>query len=143
MGTIRSLNPETHQILCTRTKEVVETIANSFHVEAEFVFLESYPALINDRGAAKLVEQVGRDQFGEENVVTNPPASMGGEDFAFFAQQVPSAMFRLGIRPRDKTSIPKLHHPQFDFGDEPIEHGIAMHSLIAEKYLHQGLNGNP
>ena len=60
--------------------------------------------------------------------------SMGGEDFAFVAQQVPAVLFRLGTRSGESTSYP-LHHPSFDLEESMLPFGTAMLASIAINYL--------
>ena len=54
----------------------------------------------------------------------------GGEDFAYFANEVPGFYFRLGITDPDKGSG-GLHTPTFRADDGSIEIGVrAMVSLV-------------
>ena len=56
--------------------------------------------------------------------------TMGAEDFAFYLEHVPGAMFRLG------TGCPSLlHTPKYDFGDAPLEPGILLFTQIALRFL--------
>ena len=67
--------------------------------------------------------------LGQENVVEVLP-STGGEDFAYFANEVPGLYFRLGI---EKPGLPSgaLHTPTFRADDDSIEVGIrAMIALV-------------
>jgi amidohydrolase len=58
---------------------------------------------------------------------------MGGEDFAFYLEQVPGAMIRLG------TGIPgsgqhfDIHQSRFDVDERAIGHGIRVmvHTALA------------
>jgi len=53
---------------------------------------------------------------------------MGGEDFAFLGQKVPSCYWALGLaRPGERH--PALHAPDFDFNDEAL--GTGIHMMVA------------
>ena len=49
----------------------------------------------------------------------------GGEDFAYFAAEVPAAYFFLGAG-REGEDTPSCHHPDFDFDDGLIPVGMRM-----------------
>ncbi len=137
-GTIRTLSPEVRQ----RTHELVRQIATqtavAYGATAEVEIEPGYPPLINDQGAADLVAEVGEGVVGSEKVVRIEPPSMGGEDFAYYAERVPAAMWRLGVRPKNQTTAPGLHTPTFDFNDAAIPTAIAMHCETARRALTPG-----
>ena len=54
-----------------------------------------------------------------------------GEDFGWFSQQFPSAMFGLG----SGLSTPALHHNDYDFPEEIIPTGIEMFYQIIKNIL--------
>jgi amidohydrolase len=55
---------------------------------------------------------------------------MGAEDFSFYLTHAPGAMLRLGT-----GCAYKLHHPQYDFGDAPLETGIGLFVAITQRFL--------
>ena len=59
---------------------------------------------------------------GEENIFPNT-RSMGGEDFAFFAQRKPAAMFRLGVRSEEKGCVYSTHQDRFDLDEDALQVG--------------------
>jgi len=52
---------------------------------------------------------------------------MGAEDFAFYLEKVPGAMFRLGVG----TDVSALHTPTYNFSDGALPHGIALLARLA------------
>lgn len=54
-----------------------------------------------------------------------------GEDFGYFTQRFPGAMFGLGAG----MDSPALHNPDYDFPDEIIITGISIFDTIIEKQL--------
>ena len=49
--------------------------------------------------------------FGEENYIYNPFPSMGSEDFAYYGEIIPAAMYRLGtgfINQKMQVFIPQV-----------------------------------
>ena len=73
-------------------------------------------------------------KVGEENVFDLKEPNMGGEDFAYFAQKVPSVFMFIGIA--NNESEPVIHHnPYFKWDSKNV--GILAQSLsqIAIDYL--------
>jgi len=66
---------------------------------------------------------------GEENVTVKEIPGMGGEDFAYFAQEVPSAFFSIGCRP-EEDAYPG-HNPKFKVDENCIPVGLEMMMRIA------------
>ena len=60
---------------------------------------------------------------------------MGAEDFGFFMEDAPGAMFFLGCKMGD---FERRHHdPQFDVNEECFPIGAAMFAEAAMRYLKQ------
>ncbi|MFQ5489081.1 MAG: M20 family metallopeptidase [Phycisphaerae bacterium] len=134
-GTVRALNQDSHAKVLDRVRQVMTHVAGAFECQAQLEVHPGYPALENDATCADLVARVATDLLGTDAVTTDPPSGMGGEDFAFFARQVPAAWYRIGVCPTDQPSYPALHSPQFDFADQAIEVGVQMHCRIAQRFL--------
>ena len=134
-GTIRALRQGSYDALVRRVRHIVATTAHAHGCTAAVDFLPGYPALANDPTCARIVADVAADLFGADSVITDPPPSMGGEDFAFYARRVPAALFRIGVAQPDGPSCPPLHSPRFDFPDAAIDIGVRLHCEIAHRCL--------
>ncbi|MCA9251968.1 MAG: amidohydrolase [Phycisphaerales bacterium] len=133
-GTIRALDSQAHAAAKQQLSHFVQATAANFSIQADLRFIEDYPVLINDADCAALVAEVATETLGAENVVTQANPGMGGEDFAFYAQHVPAAMYRLGLRPKGTLEYPNLHNPHFNFNDDAIATGAIMQSTIAHRF---------
>ncbi|MDZ7343223.1 MAG: amidohydrolase [candidate division KSB1 bacterium] len=131
-GTIRTLQAETRERMTRRLPELVENIARSFGGHAEVKIDPGYPSLINDDHMVDLIETVAREVVEPANVVELKEPSMGGEDFAYYLQKYPGAMFRLGAGPASP-----LHADTFDFNDEALAIGMMMMANLALRFLQQ------
>jgi len=129
-GTIRTLQAETRERMNRRFTELVQGVAQSFGGRAEVKLDPGYPSLVNDERMVDLVEKVAAEIVGASKVVELKEPSMGGEDFAYYLQKYPGAMFRLGVGP-----APSLHSDTFNFNDEALETGIMMMASLAVKVL--------
>jgi amidohydrolase len=134
-GTVRGLRQGSHDAVIERVRQVVETTAATHGCSGGVEFLFGYPSLVNDPTCADLVAGVVAEVLGSEAVLEGPGASLGGEDFAFFARRVPAAFYRIGVCPPDAPSCPPLHSPQYDFPDAAIEIGVRLHCEVAFRFL--------
>jgi len=134
-GTIRALSADGHASARQLVQRFVTGTATCFELRADVAFNPSYPVLINDAACAALVADVGGKLLGPDKVLTQYPPSMGGEDFAFYAQRVPATMFRLGLQPAGVIDYPHLHSPRFNFNDDALPVGIQMLCGIAAQFL--------
>ena len=62
------------------------------------------------------------------------PPSTGGEDFAFYCEQIPGVFFRLGSGNEDERTRYPLHHPMFDLDETAMPYGVGMLSSIALEF---------
>ncbi|HUN81486.1 MAG TPA: M20 family metallopeptidase [Phycisphaerae bacterium] len=136
-GTIRTINPATRRRAVELFTQITRQTAAAFGATADVRVHDGYPVCVNDAGAAALVEDTAREVLGPDKVAGSVPASMGGEDFAYYAEQVPAAFWRLGVRIGDPARQPTLHQSTYNFPDEAIPIAIRMHCEIARRFLAQ------
>jgi len=79
------------------------------------------PALIAD--AVAVAERI----LGKANVIQEKP-EMGGEDFSYFAREVPSTMLLLGVEPKGSTAV--LHSPYFAADEDGIGVGVRVMAAV-------------
>lgn len=136
-GTIRTLDAAVRQNAVGRFESLVEQTAAAFGARASVEVQWGYPVLVNDEAASAFVSEVAREVVGTSRVDDRQRPSMGGEDFAYYAERVPAAFWRLGVRRGDPAHQPTLHQPNYDFADEAIPLGVRMHCEIARRFLRQ------
>ena len=61
---------------------------------------------------------------------------MGGEDFAYFAEMVPSVYYFIGITPKGKDKV-LHHHPSFQYDDKNLIILSESMAQIAVDYLNE------
>jgi amidohydrolase len=133
-GTIRTLTPERRKATGEAVRRIAEGLAAAFRATAEVTLQEGYPPTINDPACVDYVARIGAEVLGPENVVWLQQPSMGGEDFAYYLQQVPGALFRLGVGP---DSAP-LHNAHFNFNDAALRPGLRMLCHLAWQFAEKG-----
>ena len=132
-GTLRALSAESRELLEGRLKELVESTAKAHGGEAGIEYYGGYPLLVNDQFESSYVRGIAEKVAGADKVVWDYPPTLGAEDFAFFAEQVPASFFWLGLEP-EGVQAPSLHHPCFDFNDEAIPTAIRMFCELVRNY---------
>ncbi len=133
-GTIRTFKEETRKLVPSIIEDLVRGITTSQGATYEFKYKANYPALINDKYMTSFAKESLKKVVGEENVFDLKEPNMGGEDFAYFAQKVPSVFMFIGIA--NNESEPVIHHnPYFKWDSKNV--GILAQSLsqIAIDYL--------
>ncbi len=130
-GTVRALRAATRDLLRARLIEIVRGVCAAHGCTAEVEWHEGYPVTHNDPAATEAWFGTARAALGEEAVGLVEHPTMGGEDFAFYAREVPSVFFYLGLRPPDRDRVPTLHQPDFDFDDRAIPTGVELFVRLA------------
>ncbi len=135
MGTIRTLDSGVRSRVVERFCAIVEQTAAAFGAKAHVDLGWGYPVLVNDPAASAFVASVARAVVGDDKVDDTVRPSMGGEDFAYYAQRVPAVLWRLGVRQGDPAKQATLHQPTYDFPDAAIAPAVRMHCEIATHFL--------
>ncbi len=132
-GTTRAIGDGVQARIRERMKEISKGVASAFDVACNLDFTDGYPAVINDSGISRLLYDTAIDLFGKDRAEYMRP-STGGEDFAFFAQQKPSAIIRLGCGPSSGGFNP-LHSPYFDIDERILGLGVELFTAAVQRYL--------
>ncbi|UCD76093.1 MAG: amidohydrolase [Phycisphaerales bacterium] len=130
-GTVRTLKPETQTMATERLKAIAGDVARAHGCRAEVDYIPGYPVTANSPEAVEIFRTEARAVVDEDQVIDIPQPFMGGEDFAFYCQAVPSCFFLLGLCPPDREAMPNLHQPTFDFNDEAIATGMELFCRLA------------
>lgn len=133
-GTIRTLSPEVRTLAKQRVADLAANIAAAAGATARVEFDLGIPVLRNDPKLGEWSESVLKKELGETNVRRDPPR-MIAEDFAFFADEVPSFYFFLGVGNRAKGITAALHTPEFDIDESSLATGVqAMGRLVVDYF---------
>lgn len=129
-GTLRTLSAESAEKAKEMMVEISRSIASIHSCRIDLEFGQHTPPVINDAAIARRLRNAGIEILGETNVRDIAQPSMGAEDFSFIAQQVPAAMFRLGVAGIDVGSEP-LHTPKFDIDESALPIGASVLAMAA------------
>lgn len=127
--TMRAWSPERMNLLKSEVEHLTARIAAEHGLTHRIKWFEYFPASVNDRECNEIISQAATQNGLPLKRMPHPMRF--GEDFGWFAQRYPSAMFGLG----SGINTPALHHADYDFPDELLPTGIMMFQSIIEQVL--------
>ncbi len=130
LGTVRCLDNKLYEKLPQWIETIVQNIASNYGAQANIKFKSIAPPVYNNPELTNLLSNSAKNFIDEEDVVYLENPSLGAEDFAFFLQDVPGTMFRLGVA-GDKGCAP-LHSGHFSLDERSLELGIKIltHTIV-------------
>jgi amidohydrolase len=133
-GTARTLTPDLRKKIKESIHRRCQGIAQAGACDLDFRWEDGYPPTVNDPAMTAYVAKVARSTFGEDRFLTVPRPAMGGEDFAYYLEQIPGAFFLVGVEPANQNTYPTLHSDQYDFTDAALETAITMFVSLARNW---------
>jgi amidohydrolase len=131
-GTVRTADVRVQERVISLMQQIAKGVAEAHGAQAEIEYRKGYPASINDPALVKRMLPALQRVTGSKNVVEVQP-SMGGEDFAYFAQKVPGFYLGLGVARAGVENPAGLHTPDFEVDERALLTGLrAMASLLWE-----------
>jgi len=124
IGTVRCTNPKIFKTIGNWLNENICSIANSCGADAKVIFREITPPVNNNSRINRFIRDSGIKVLGKENVFELQKPSLGAEDFAEFLNEIPGAMFRLGVS--SSNGCAPLHSSKFDPDERAIAVGIKV-----------------
>jgi amidohydrolase len=140
IGTLRTFDPQQREAILKSIERLVTQTASASGATGTFeVDPGSNPVVYNDPELTRRVLPSLQRVAGEANVRPVPLVT-GAEDFAFFAQQVPSFFFFVGVTPRDQNPLlaASNHSPLFYVDEKALPTGARALATVALDYLATG-----
>jgi len=132
VGTVRTFQPEVQSLVERRLNELCSAVALGFGATASVRYERVYPATVNSPREAAFAAHVAQSLVGADHVVQDMEPSMGAEDFSFMLQVKPGAYLRIGQGGEGSCF---LHNSRYDFNDEILPLGAALHAGLVEQSL--------
>lgn len=108
-GTVRTYNPEVRDTVESRVNAILEGITGAYGGSYELDYDRGTPSVINDPALSREMAGYLSDAPGVDEVLELPP-TMGGEDFAYFSNEIPG--FSTGSVPPGRISRRAACTPQ-------------------------------
>jgi len=132
-GTVRTYSTAAQDLVQRRMDEILDGVATAGGGSYTLDYERGSPPVVNDvtltEQAVPAIERV----IGKDHVLELEPA-MVGEDFSYFANEVPGFYFRLGVL-KPGTVSGDHHTPTFQADDSAIPIGIRVMTAVLLDYL--------
>jgi amidohydrolase len=132
-GTVRTYKEDLRNEVERRMRQILDGITKANGATFEMEYQRNAPATVNDPALTQTVQPLLERILGAGNVKLVEP-TMGGEDFAYFANQVPGFYYRLGVL-KPGTTSGGLHTPNFRADDGAVPVGIRSMARLVVDYL--------
>lgn len=139
-GTLRTLSQRHRAKLHEAVERLANGIAAAHGAEARVTITPGFPVTHCDPRAVALGEAVTGALFGNEAFRRLDQPIMGAEDFSYVLEQVPGAIFFLGVAHdgADWQACPAIHSPRMVVDETVLPRGAALLAGCAEQFLARG-----
>lgn len=135
LGTARAYSNELLNCIGERIESVVKSVCSGFGATYEFDYDKQYPPVINDENTSLKLSDSCCEILGKDNCIYGGMPTMASEDFAFFCEEKPSVLFKLGCRNEEKGITAPIHNANFDVDEETLKYGVAAFTKFALDFL--------
>jgi len=132
-GTLRMLDRNAWEAAEPLVRSLVTAIVEPTGVAAEISYGPGVPPVVNTAGAVDVQRAAVLAALGAD-ALADAEQSMGGEDFAWYLNQAPGALARLGVR-RPGAAAFDLHQGTFDIDESALEVGVRYTVALAREAL--------
>ncbi|MCL1991293.1 MAG: M20 family metallopeptidase [Defluviitaleaceae bacterium] len=136
IGTVRTFDKEVQQLITEEMEKIIKGLCDAAGATYTFEYTKGYPALVNHEQATKLLIKSLEKIVPKEKIIEMDPM-MGGEDFAYYLEQVPGTFFNTGARNDEKGITYPHHHPKFDIDEDSLLYAAQALVTVALDYLNQ------
>ena len=133
-GTCRNHDPAVRDMCEKRIESIATGIAEGMGASCTVNYIRGYSPVINNEEMYQLFKETAGELLGADHVHLIESASLGGEDFSFFAEQVPGIFFHLGCRFPDEKPAP-AHNEKFKPNPDGFVDGQRVMITTALNYL--------
>ncbi|MEN8904891.1 MAG: M20 family metallopeptidase [Clostridiales bacterium] len=132
-GTVRSFNSSLDYKIFKKIDTLIESITKTFDVEYKLFYEVEYPPVINDEEIVDLIIKSAKDILAPKDIFNNAIPLMLAEDFAYYTQKVPGALFHLGCL--NVNSNYNLHSNKFNPDENCIQFGLELIAYTVLNFL--------
>jgi amidohydrolase len=137
-GTVRTRTPVLRRKVPAIIRKTLKATCFQFGAKGRMEYIKGYPPVYCDPVFTSLVIEASSAILGRRSVTTSPGLEMGGEDFAYFAEEVPGVTMFVGVGNPAKGKTAGLHTTAFDIDEDALKVGVAAMAYSAYKYLEKG-----
>ncbi|MDD4603519.1 MAG: M20 family metallopeptidase [Bacteroidales bacterium] len=133
-GTVRTFNETWRREIHQRIEKISVALAEGMGGHCEVRIAHGYPFLKNNPELTEKLQILASGFLGKHQVKAIEPR-MTAEDFSYFAEKIPSCLFRLGIANKSRNLNANLHTNNFDVDESSIATGMSLMAWFAVNLL--------
>lgn len=133
-GTVRTFEKEVQDQVMDRMEGIRKGIEESYGVKCELEYNKGYPAVLNTDEALDALLEATDDDTDFITSVEEVELSMGGEDFAYYLEEVPGAFFNIGTMNKELETDYPHHHPRFDIDEAGMKAGVESYLRLITNF---------
>ena len=123
-GTLRTADHATWASLEETVRSLVASVLAPTGVGYVLDHVRGVPPVVNDGASTRILHDAGV-AVGGEHASADTEQSSGGEDFAWYLEEAPGALARLGVWPGEGPQR-DIHQPTFDLDERAIPFGVRV-----------------
>lgn len=133
-GTVRTYDEDWRLEVHRRIGRIASGIAEGMGGSCEVRVARGYPFLYNDPDLTRKLTEFALEYHGPGRV-KELEKRMTAEDFAYFAREAPSCLYRLGIAGPGQGNAPNLHTATFDVDESCLKTGMETLAWMAIRLM--------
>jgi len=134
-GTVRAVDQKVRENIAKRIEDFAKGISETMRGTYEYEYVFGYPPLVNDKEFTKDFIESAKKIIPEEDIVEMKKPAMGGEDMAYFLNEVPGTFFFMSTPRAVNGEYYPHHNSKFDINEEILWKGAALLIQGAMDYL--------
>ena len=130
-ASVRTLDAATSEKVQAAVRRILDGLKAGMRLDYDLRWTKLVPVLRNDKATMQTVLEVARRTLGEGKVIEMPSPSMGSEDFAWFAERIPSAHLRIGSKIDGHDTA--IHRADYQLNEDvlPLATDLMARSVLA------------
>lgn len=134
-GTVRTFSKEDAEVLLKKIEKIAYGIGEIYGAEVEVQYDIPIGSVINNPIVTQYVKRSTKKILGEEALMEEEFLFMGGDDFSFFSERVPSCYFFTGVGNQEKDCIYPIHNCKFNLDEDCLYQTAAILAQVSIDYL--------
>ncbi|WP_353093100.1 amidohydrolase [Tissierella praeacuta] len=136
-GTVRAVDQSVRENIAKRIEDFAKGISETMRGTYEYEYIFGYPPLVNDEEFTKNFIESAKKIIPEEDIIEMRKPAMGGEDMAYFLNEVPGTFFFMSTPEAVNGECYPHHNSKFDINEEVLWIGAALLVQGAMDYLEE------
>jgi amidohydrolase len=132
-ASVRTLEAETADRVQAAVRRILDGLKTGMRIDYDLDWTKLTPVLRNHKPTMARVLDVARSTLGAQNVIEMPAPSMGSEDYAWFAEQIPSAHLRIGSKIEGHETA--IHRTDYRLNEDAIPLATRLMARAVTEFL--------